>query len=320
MGSPTNRLNFNSEIDLIATEENPLYSMYDLSFIEILIVNQIVKHATHPSSNKTSILRHDLYKQINDLVKNHKPLSTSSFYRSLKKLAERGFLEEKKSSDVHYRNAVEVYPTQYASRILGYMMHFMVLYNQDISVLEYIESNLTKELTPHLNPEDLRIVHIIDPSISIYSATDLISSILPDAVRIRQILERLMMPSPGIAFSIDTMSTEQIFDWNDPGNRSDLVVFPLYEKNISYQGLSYLEILEKTKPMVKPGKFYLLIHLDPLTSDHHYIDILGGLLDKSTYFATYDSEVLDASLQDIGLHVINRFSYRGVSFVLVKRE
>ncbi len=287
--------------------------------IEILIVNQLVKHASASDADKISILRHDLYKVINNLVKNHKKLSTSSFYRSLKKLQDRGFLEEKKSTDVNYRNAIEVYPTSHAAGIIGFLMHFMVQFNQDLDILDFIESHLISKLEPPVHLDELRVVRIVDPSISMNSPTDLISSILPDAKAFMQIMARLVMNSPGVAFSVNPLTTEQIFDW-DIENQSDLVVFPLYEKNSWYRGRDHLGIIDETRKLIRQDRYLLVVHLEEIQSDHHYIDIFKNFLRSTSYFKTYDSDELISEITGLGFQLATRFSYRGVSFLLLEKE
>jgi len=312
--------NFNSEID----GGNPLYAIYDLSIIEILIVNELVKLTRNDNYNKVSILRHDLYKLINNLVKSHKKLSTSSFYRSLKKLQERGFLEFKKSEDIKYRKATEVYPTPLATQIIGFLFHFMVQYNQDIEVLNFIDQQLESYLNQFISVEQLRKIRVVDPSVRIDSPADLITSILPNAIGIMQVVANMVMTHQNGStrpLSVNVLSTEQIFEWDEKIDAgSDLIIFPLYEKNSTFRGLTHLQIIDELKKLLAKNRFMLVIHLDTFQArDHHYLDIIASFLKNSPFFQTYDSEQIIHDLEPRQLICRSQFSYRGVSFLLFEK-
>ena len=309
--------NFNSEIN---QSVNPLYSIYDLSLIEILIINELVKLTRIDNQNKVSILRHDLYKMINDLVKSHKTLSTSSFYRSLKKLQERGFLEFKKSDDVNYRKATEVYPTPMAANILGFMIHFLVQFNQDIEVLDYIKNNLQKELEKNISFDELSKIRVVDPSVRIDSPADLIASILPNAIDIMRIMATMVTSRQTRSFSINVLSTEQIFAWDKNDTGSDLIIFPLYEKNSLFRGLTHLQIIDELVDLLETKGYLLIIHLESFeVKEHHYIDIFASFLKDSPFFQTYNPIQLENDLKKRGFTSVSKFSYRGVSFLLFQK-
>lgn len=309
---------FKSEtVDNFNNENISMHEVYDLSFIEIITINHLL------TENK-KIMRFALYKKINSILQPHKKLSTSSFYNSLKSLEKRQFITFSKSNSIDPK-AIEVKSTTRAMELIGFFHFFLI---QNSIVAEHgLDLEVNSVLNSLINRSEIQSSLIIEPTLNIDST--LSTSIIPMAVETIRIMatksKSIFLVSTDEFFSkyidpdIGLINRSQVMESGiirEPDNFFEVIVFPLYRKNIQFGNLDFQGILKEAKRLLTPNGILLLIHLEDIPdTSHYFIRILAESLFASGYFTPYLSSDILANLDRIGFKSIKQQSTNGINFI-----
>lgn len=310
----------NSEMNNISQKENQnlsIHEVYDLSFIEIVTLNHLLK------ANE-KLMRFSLYKQINAILQPHKKLSTSSFYNSLKNLEKRNFIEFSKSSS-NDPKAVEVETTEKAMRLIGFF-HFFLIQNS-IANEHGLDIEVSQVVDMLIKRNEVDSTLIIEPELNKNST--LSTSIIPMANETIRIMAKksksIFLVSTDEFFSkyidqgFSNISRSQVMESGiirEPDNYFDIIVFPLYRKNINFGDLDFRGILKEAKRLLNDDGALLLIHLEEIPdTSHYFIRILAERLFASGYFTPYLASEIKNNLTQIGFTNIRSQSTNGINFI-----
>lgn len=291
--------------------------IFDLSLIELTILNYLV-------NNEGKILRFDLYKQINSLLAPFKNLSTSSFYNSLKKLENRGFLKSVKTDNKDPKS-MAITKDKKAEVALGFMFYYFIQHSLSLSSKgDNDPSNIIKTLCMK---ENFDSVMVIDPETS--SSTKLITSIIPTAVETLRSIARASK-------NIYLLSTEELYDYyisqginklqssqireegiiREAENTFDLIVFPLYDKNIIFNDLNYRDLLKEAKRLLMKGGNLVVIHLEEFQlTNNYFLDHFSKSLRLSGYIAAFDTDQIMNDLLEIGYENLQITKNMGINYI-----
>ena len=291
--------------------------IFDLSLIELTILNYLV-------NNEGNILRFDLYKQINSLLAPFKNLSTSSFYNSLKKLEHRGFLKSVKIDNKDPKS-MAITKDKKAEVALGFMFYYFIQHTLSLSSKgDKDPSNIIKTLCMKKNFDS---VMVIDPESS--SSTKLIASIIPTAVETLRSIARASK-------NIYLLSTEELYKYylaqgiknlqssqireggiiREAENTFDLIVFPLYDKNIIFNDLNYRDLLKEAKRLLMKGGNLIVIHLEEFQpTNNYFLDFFSKSLKLSGYIAAFDADQIMNDLLEIGYDNLQITKNMGINYI-----
>lgn len=266
---------------------------------------------------------------MNSLLAPDKELSTASFYNSLSTLEKEGFLKfhKDKSGD---SKKIEVKATLKASSLLGFLQYFLIQFSLINTNTMYTESiEIIKTLS---NTDQFETTLIIEPDLN--ESPNLITSIIPMAVKT---IKSLAIISKSI-FLVSTdnlfeqyLSYDKSIDMNlskvmgdgvirEPDKYFQLIVFPLYSKNIQYYGLNLVGILKEAKRLLTDDGMILIIHVKDIPeSEHYYVQIFAENLKSSGYFTPYDSDEVIQNLENIGYQNLNSKSVNGVNYIIAHK-
>ncbi|MHA2100748.1 MAG: hypothetical protein ACW99A_18920, partial [Candidatus Kariarchaeaceae archaeon] len=310
----------NSEMQNNSRNENQnlsIHEVYDLSFIEIVTLNHLLRE-------NTKIMRFSLYKKINSILQPHKKLSTSSFYNSLKSLEKRHFIKFSKSESKDPK-AIAVEPTEKAMSLIGFF-HFFLIQNS-IANEHGLDLQVNQVVNSLINMDELGSTLIIEPVLNKNST--LSTSIIPMANETIRIMAKksksIFLVSTDEFFSeyidqgFSNITRSQVMDSGiirEPDNYFDVIVFPLYRKNIHFGELDFQGILHEAKRLLSKEGVLLLIHLEDIPdTSHYFIRILAESLFASGYFTPYLASDIRQNLQKIGFTNIKSQSTNGINFI-----
>ncbi len=304
--------------ETIPQDADLLSDLLEMSFLDFLTLMKLI------SLQKPKILRYTLYKEINRAIQPSKRLSTSSFYNSLQKLKEMGYLR------FHNKNqearTAEVSTTPNAEKLISFLFFYLIQF-QARTMSSH--SQITPEIIFSLTKKDhFSAILIIDPTS--HTSYSLISSVIPSATEtIRNLAlssEKTFLVSTTqfltnyIEMGLENINQSAVMTdgtIREPNDYFELIIFPLYGKNMDYFGKSFSGILSEAKRLLRKDGQLLVIHLEPIvTVDHYFIELFVEALKKSGEYFSFTSEEIISELRKIGFHNFSIRSENGVNFII----
>ena len=295
-----------------------LSNLLEMSVMDILTLIKLI------SFPKQRILRYALYKEINKLIQPSKRLSTSSFYNSLQKLKDMGYIKFH-SKDQEART-IEVSPTLAAEQLVSFLFFYLIQFQ---ATTTDSRSKITPEIIFSLTRKNrFSAILIIDPASN--ASYGLVGSVIPSAT---ETIKSLALSSEKTFL----VSTTEFFDKyvemglknishssvmtdgtiREPNDYFDLIIFPLYGKNTDYFGKSFSGILAEARRLLRRDGRLLIIHLEPIKStDHYFIQLFVEAIRKSGGYFSFTSEEIISELGKIGFYNFDIRSENGVNFIV----
>ncbi len=302
-----------------ASNTDLMSDLLEMSFIDIITLMRII------SLPKQRILRYALYKEINRISQPSKRISTSSFYNSLQKLKEMGYLRfHEKNQEAR---TIEVSPTPTADKLVSFLFFYLIQFQAGTTRNK--RSKITPEIIFSLTQRDhFSAILIIEPASN--TSYSLIGSVIPSATETIRTLalssEKTFLVSTTEFFSkytemglqnINPSSVMADGTIREPNDYFDLIIFPLYGRNMDYFGKSFSGILAEAKRLLRSDGKLLIIHLEPIKPVNHYlIQLFVEALKKSGAYFSFTAKEITSELRKIGFHDFNSRSECGVSFVV----
>lgn len=301
------------------SEDEVLFiDIFDLSIIELTTL-------THLLTLENKILRYNLYKEVNSLLTPFKKLSTSSFYNSLQKLNKRKLIKFE-NIDNKDPKSLAVFKTEKTDKVIGFMFYYFTQYQLSSNQNRFQPLEIFKQLTGKNNFDN---VMVIDPEKR--TGIKLISSIIPSAV---DTLKDLAKVSKGVSL----LSTKDLYEYyinqgvdnvisstvvnevvREPDNFFDLIVYPMYDRDIAEQEMESDNILEEVKRILTPGGKIIILHLEKIVGNNHYLlQHFLGTLKKSGYFNPPTSEYFIERLNSKGFKDLEKYVSDGISYICGK--
>lgn len=303
-------------------KEDIMYiDIFDLSIIELTTL-------THILTLERKILRYDLYKEINALLSPFKKLSTSSFYNSLQKLNKRDLLKFE-NIDNKDPKSLAVEKTNKTEKVIGFMFYYFTQYQLSHRRNRFQPVKVFNKLTGKTNYNN---VMVIDPEKK--TGVRLVSSIIPSAV---DTLKDLATSSK----SVSLLSTKELYEYyidkgvenvissaidqnnvvREPDNFFDLVVYPMYDKELASEEMDHKEILSEIKRILSGDGHIIILHLEAIEDHNHYlIQHFLETMKKSGYFNPPDSDYFISKLEQMGFVDVTKFVEFGISYIVAKGE
>lgn len=312
-------MNFKSEIENLADSNSisrmQIHELYDLSFIEIVTLNHLIK-LNEP------ILRFSLYKEMNSLLNPVKNLSTSSFYNSLRDLEQRGLVTFSNLSDDPKAHTVEA--TEKSRSVLGFFYYYLI---QNSIVQEHgLENAFNHAVTELIGDTEINRLMIIESESS--ESSDLSTSIIPLAMHNLKVFAR-------ISKSVFLLSTDEFYTTfnasldsksskiersrknsddgkiREPDNYFDAIIIPLY------QSLDIKSMIKELKRLLTANGVLILITFEEIHSDndHYFVQVLVENLYASGYFTPYILNELKKVLIDFGFKSVKNQSIKGINLI-----
>ena len=288
--------------------------IHDLSFIELLTINYL-------TNINRKILRFELYKAINRLLYPMKKLSTGSFYNSLKKLAKRGFLFSETLKEKENKSSF-VWLTGKGKSVVGFHQYYLMQHS--IISTTIADQEIIHTITQLTTKQEFESIMVIEPDME--TSPGLVTSIIPMATEtlksLGKISKRIFLLSTEILHAqylsegVSNINRSQILEdgvIREPNNYFDLIIFPLYGRNIDYYGKNYVEILTETKRLLTEGGHLLVVHHESIeSSESHYIYSFMNQLSTSGYYYPHLRTQTRQELLDLGFNQVTEQSVMGL--------
>jgi DNA-binding PadR family transcriptional regulator len=220
-------------------EFSNLYNeIYDLSFVEIIILSLLSKH-------KKAMVRHALFNEVKNYLGISKKLSTSSFYNSLKKLEEMGLISYVNERDSKIKLIKKSKLTKRANKaFLDIIIRLNIVDDPDVylKLIESFQEKVGKTTfdnilvvwnEDYIDDELFDIISILCNEFFVYMKDDF----HPE-------LERLNFKNQRFT----TIFNGQFREAND---FFDVIFCPFYSKTLEIEGINRIELLKECFRILK---------------------------------------------------------------------
>ena len=107
----------------------------------------------------------------------------------------------------------------------------------------------------------------------------------------------------------------------EAGDNFDLIILPLYDNNIQFQDMKYLDILRDTQRLLTDNGVMLIIHLNKIKSDdnNYFLSHFVSSLNKTKFYSPFDEEDIIKDINSLGLEKQNSVYKNGVNYILIRK-
>lgn len=280
-----------------------LSDLNDLSFLQIYILIVLGTFTTHP-------VRFTLLNQINEVLFQDKQLSPSTFYNTLQKLEQKGFISFQE--DEKTERAKSIGTTHLGKLALKMISQLMIFSNLDLKTIFHkaIPQIIDKtNLTPVrslllIHFDEIFDVELFNMFFYKYSQE---LYILANDETFNRYLKR------GITSIHQTKFQKSSNKIREPNDHFDATILVRYQRTTKLFGVSEKIILQEAKRVSKPGSKLIIITIENMPQTNHVIlDSLTQLISTSPFYFSLGEKEIVADLQEIGIENIDVYNLNGV--------
>ena len=277
-----------------------LADVVDLSFVQIHLLNILY-------SFTTGAIRFALLNQMNDAFFQDRPLARSTFYNSLQKLEEKGFVAFQEDSKSGRAKSVIATPLgKIATKMITQMMVFNIW---DIGAIlkDSVPQIIAKtELTPvHsmllIHFDELMTIELLDDFYYPYSEE---LYVMTDDEGFNRYLKR------GI-----TRIHQSKFQRNrirEPKDFFDIACLVRYRKTDKF-GISETEMLQEGLRVTKSGGKIIIVTISDISQANHFVpDSFSNFVNQNPFFFTISENKLRDDFTEVGIKDPNITNINGI--------